>query len=68
MYQNEYFTYLIYLLTVGLFGTRTYENPSPHPVGSAGPVNCSKHFPRIACIYARVVFQGATFTSSSSLS
>merc|ERR1740128_583537 len=26
------------LLMVGLLGTRTYENPSPHPVGSAGPV------------------------------
>ena len=39
---------LITLLTVGLFGTLTYEKPSPHPVGSAGPANCRRHLPFIA--------------------
>ena len=29
------------LFAIGLLGTLTYENPSPHPVGSADPVTAS---------------------------
>ena len=50
------------LFAMGLLGTRTYENPSPHPVGSADPVTASWHFPFIAEINARVVFHGAVRT------
>lgn len=51
----------------GLFGTLTYENPSPHPVGSATPVNCRRHFPFTAAMNARVVFQGAVLTCNNTL-
>lgn len=50
------------LFAMGLLGTRTYEKPSPHPVGSADPVTASWHFPFIAEINARVVFHGAVRT------
>lgn len=47
---------------VGLFGTFTYEKPSPQPVGSATPVTSNRHFPFMAEMKALVVFQGAVRT------
>ena len=43
-YYNTASHYLAVTFTfdaIGLFGTLTYENPSPHPVGSAGPLTAS---------------------------